>query len=440
MRRLIALAAAWGAVACASAGQPPGGPDDHTPPVVVSIKPDSGQLNIRPKQIDFQFDEVVAQQALGATDLSKLFLISPREGDLDVSWHRSRITIKPRKPYRANTAYVVTMFPGLADLRGNVRKEGASITFSTGPTIPRLGITGTVFDWAAQRVAPNALVEALLRSDTTLMFVAVADSSGHFEVGPLDSGAYIVRAIIDQNSNRQIDRNEKWDTTAARVLDVRPAVELDAIERDTTPPLLTTQPVSVDDSVTIHVAFDKYLDPALPLQPALVEIKGADSARVQVDKVQWATAFDAVKRAADSTRRADSLRKADSVARASGDTTRGRGGQPPTPALVRPPVGVPGARPAPPPAKPKAPVPDKTIVLTLSPTTPLVPGKSYHITTRGFRNLLGHSSEQSRTFQAPLPKPPPTPKDSARARPDSTRPAGARPPPTKPPRPHVRDD
>ena len=275
MRRLIAVAAGWFVVACASAGQPPGGPEDHDPPVILSVKPDSGQLNVRPGQIDFQFDEVVAQQALGATDLSKLFLVSPRNGDPDVSWHRSRITIKLHGQFRTNTAYVVTMFPGLADLRGNVRKEGAMIVFSTGPTIPRFGITGVVFDWAAQHTVPNAYVEAMLRSDTALKFVGVSDTTGHFEIGPLDTGTYLVRGLIDQNSNHQVDRNEKWDTTVAHVTDVRPAVELDAIERDSTPPLLTN--VSVDDSVTLHVAFDKYLDPALPLQPALIEVRAADS-------------------------------------------------------------------------------------------------------------------------------------------------------------------
>ena len=431
MRRLIAVAAAWCAVACASAGQPPGGPEDHDPPAILSVRPESGQLNVRPGQIDFQFDEVVAQQALGATDLSRLFLVSPRDGDPDVSWHRSRITLKLRKPFRANVAYVVTMLPGLADLRGNIRKEGATVVFSTGPTIPRLGITGIVFDWAAQHTAPSALVEAISRADTTLQFVAMSDTTGHFEIGPLDSGSYLIRALIDQNSNRQIDRNEKWDTTQTHVTDVRTAVELDAIERDSTPPLIAN--VTADDSITIHVVFDKYLDPTLPLQPALVEVKSADSTRMEVARVQLAAAYDAAKRVADSTRKADSARTADSLARAR-DTSRARAGQPPVPVTPapRPPagVGVPGARPAPPPAKPKALPPDKVVVVTLSPTTRLVPGRSYRITTRGFRNLVGHATEQTRSFQVPLPKPPP--KDTTRARPDSTRPPGARPPP-KPP-------
>jgi hypothetical protein len=205
---------------------------------------------------------------------------------------------------------------------------------------------------------------------------------------------------------------------------VRPAVELDAIERDSTPPLITS--VTVDDSVTLHVAFDKPIDPALPIQPALVQLAGADSTHPVVVGVQWAAGFDAAKRAADSTRRVDSLARADSLSRAR-DTSRARAAPPPVVAPVRPPVGVPGARPAPPAAKPKAPPPDRAIVVTLSPSTPLTPGKSYRITVRAFRNLVGHAADQTRPFQVPVPRPKPPPKDSTRARPDSTR------PPMKPP-------
>jgi Bacterial Ig-like domain len=421
VRRLIVVLAAWCVAACASAGAPPGGPEDHAPPQILAITPESGQLNVRAKQIEFRFDEVVAQQALGASDLSRLFLISPREGEVDVSWHRSRITVKPHKGFRPNMAYNVTMLAGLGDLRNNVRKDGASIIFSTGPSVPRLGITGTVFDWAAQRTAANAYVEAMRRTDTNLVFIAVADSLGHFEIGPLDSGSYLVRGLIDQNSNRTIDRTEKWDSAAVHVLgDARPATELDAIERDSTPPLIAN--VSVDDSVTLHVVFDKYVDPAMPLQPALIDLRGADSSQLQVNRVQWALAFDVSKKAADSARKADSASRVRDTSRAAA--------QPPAAVAPRPPVGVPGSRPAPPPAKPKAPAPEKAIVIILAPTTTLVPGRSYRITTRGMRNLVGHASEQTRPFQVPVPKPAArdsTKRDSSRVRPDTTR------PPPKPP-------
>ena len=415
MRRLIALAAAWGVVACASTGAPPGGPEDRTPPELISIKPDSGQVNVKAKEVDFVFDEVVAQQALGATDLSRLFLVSPRDGDPNISWHRQRISVKPRNGFRPNTAYTVIMMPGLGDLRGNARKEGASITFSTGPVIPRLGITGIVFDWATQRIAANAYVMARPQSDTMIAYVSTTDSTGHFEIGPLDSGTYLLRGLIDQNNNHTIDRNEKWDSVTVHVADTRPARELDAIERDSTPPLMLT--IAVEDSVTIRVSFDKYIDPLTPLQPALVDVTSADSVHLDVQRVMWGQAFDAAKRAADSASRAPK------------DTSRARPTAPPTAVAPapRPPVGVPGARPAPPPPKPKAPPPDKVIVVTLSPTTPVAPLKSYRLTARGFRNLVGHAGEQTRPFQPPKPAPrDSTKRDStARARPpDTTKPPG----------------
>jgi hypothetical protein len=234
VRRLIAVALLAG---CASAGAPPGGPEDHAPPAIVTVTPDSGQTNANPKQVEFRFDEVVSDRPSGATALDQLFLVSPRRGNEapNVSWHRSRITIKPRRGFLPNTAYRVTMLPGISDLRGNVRKEGASVLFSTGASFPALSILGRVFDWAAQRPVSGAYVEAVSSADTNVVYLAATDTSGQFDVGPLPAGQYLVRALIDQNSNRTLDRNEKWDTTTKTITDTRPVIELDAIERDSTP-------------------------------------------------------------------------------------------------------------------------------------------------------------------------------------------------------------
>ena len=96
----------------------------------------------------------------------------------------------------------------------------------------------------------------------------------------MDAGSYLVRALIDQNANRVLDRNEKWDTTTVTVADARPMIELDVIERDSS--AAAFQNIVVDDSVTIHVSFDKPLDPAIPLQPALVRLQRADSSQLVV--------------------------------------------------------------------------------------------------------------------------------------------------------------
>ena len=57
--------------------------------------------------------------------------------------------------------------------------------------------------------------------------------------------------------------------------------------------------VRVDDSLTLHVSFDKALDPTLPLQPALFRLQRADSsAGRDSTRVEWATAYDRARQAA----------------------------------------------------------------------------------------------------------------------------------------------
>ena len=410
MRRLIFLLAAASA-ACASAGPPPGGPEDHSPPQIVAMTPDSGQVNVKVKEVQFRFDEVVSDRPVGAAGLDRMFLISPRNGEPRVSWHRSRISVRPEHGFRDSTAYRITMLPGIGDLRGNVRKEGATLVFSTGPTFPTLGIVGTVFDWTAQAVATGAYVEAVMKKDTTIVYLSATDSSGQFDLGPLPPGDYTVRALIDQNSNRAFDRSEKWDSLSVTVTTTRPSVELDVIERDSVPPAITD--AIVNDSVTMTITFDKPLDPAIPLQPALVALKRPDSSAINVTRVEWASAFQRARAAADSARRVDSLRAA---------------GRPPAAAPVPTPPIPGGVRPPPPPRKPKSLAPERSIVLNVSPTTPMLPGQTIRLTTRGLRNLLGKSSELTRTVN--IPRPAPARDSTQKARPDT-----ARPPRRPPPRP-----
>jgi hypothetical protein len=395
------LIAGVGALGCAGASPPPGGPEDHAPPKLVRVTPDTNAVNVKSENVTFQFDETINDRGSGTQELGRRFLISPSDGSVRVSWHRSRIEVRPHNGFRANTAYSVSLLPGLSDLRGNVLKSGATIVFSTGPTIPTGTITGTVFDWAAERPAPLTLVQAETPDST--LYLAQSDSLGDFAVKPLPAGRYLVRAIIDANGNRALDRNEAFDTLTVTVPLAAP-IELRTALRDTVAPRLAT--VTASDSMTLRVTFDRPLDPAQTLELSSFQLVGADSVLVPLARVLTPT------QEAERTRlrqqaATDSLRRADSLA---GKVL------PPPP---RPATTTPGKV-----RKPSVPAPITALLLETE--KPLPANTSYRLVVGGLRGITGRSQVSERTFTTPKPPPPPLPRDST-ARPAAARDSTARP-------------
>ncbi|HEX7981803.1 MAG TPA: Ig-like domain-containing protein [Gemmatimonadaceae bacterium] len=405
MRRRL-IAASIFVAACASAGPPPGGPEDRTPPRLIRVTPDTNAVNVRDRNATFYFDEQINDRATGEGDISNFFLVSPNDGTPRISWHRSRIEVRPRHDFRENTAYTITLLPGLSDLRNNRMKQGAVVTFSTGPTIPALRIKGYAFDWVAERPQPDALVEALTRD--SIRYLAQADSQGSFTVGPLPPGTYLVRGTNDQNHNRQQDRTEPWDTVRVVAPQTGP-LELLIAPRDTLPARI--QGVAVNDSVSLAVTFDRLLDPSQPFPATNFQLIGIDSVGIPIAGTR--TPHEEKERQATLQRQAaDSARRADSLAR-----------RPLTP-LPRPQPADTGANRA-----PSRPGPFTTLIVTL--TRPLKPNTTYLLRVRTVRALSGRVTSSERRFSTPKPPPPLPPRVNADTIPVRA-PQGA-PPPTRPP-------
>ena len=434
MRRLtrwfVASAGVAIAVACANRGGlgPPGGVVDQVPPHVARVTPESGSVNQRAGAVTFGFSKVVSDNP-GRGQLDQYFLISPTDGLPRVNWHRDHIDVRPRHGFRPNTAYSVTLLPGLADVRGNQMKEGAVTVFSTGANLPRFGIVGTIFDWAAERPAGGALVVAISRPDSTV-YLAAADSLGQYTVGPFGAGRYTLLGYIDKNNNRVLDPGEVWDSTTVIIGNTRPSVELLAITRDTMPPRMTA--VSRDDSATLRVTFDRPLDPQMALTPALFRLQRADSTVVQIGAVLGAkAALDSAAKRDSAARRDTSRARRDTTARH--DTTAVRPpGAPtsivplptPTPPPARPRPTIGAAATAPPPPRPSRPGPETALLIKVAPPALLEPGVTYRVTERGVRSVVGRSTTMTRTVT--MPKVPlPTARDSIRR--DSTRTPARRP-------------
>jgi hypothetical protein len=406
LRRLIAVALL--ASACASPGMPPGGPVDVAAPQIVAINPDSGSLGVKPKEVLFRFDEVVSERPPSATTLGDLFLISPRDGVPEASWHRDAIGVRPSHGWRANTPYTVIMMSGLADLRGNARKTGASTFFSTGPTVPRTRISGNVFEWVSGQPARGALIESFVPPDSIHPYVALADSNGAFVIEHVPPAHYSVRAYLDRNKNLGIDPSEPWDSVSINLADST-RTDLVIFTHDTVAPKLGG--VRALDSLTLQVVFDKPVNPAQTLTAANFAVIAPDSSPVPI-----VSAGPAPKDTAAIVNPAAGVNPSARINAAAG---------------ARPAVGGRAPGRAPPPNRPDTslvakpvmprPIPINEAVIKLQ--HPLTPKVVYHVRAMGIRGLLGRTGDSERNYTPPAPAPPIAPA----AKP------GAVPPPSPPP-------
>ncbi len=287
---------------CAKIEAPPGGPPDFAPPVIISITPDSGAV-VEDFREDFEirFDEVIAEA--GAGGLDNLVLVAPRPEQTEVSWKRSRVTVRPKGGWRQGTIYHLKILPGFADLRDNRLDSTITIVFSTGPPIPATRLTGTVIDWEAGRTAPRALVEAVLLPDSLVYFIQ-ADSSGNYNLAAVPSGRYQLFATIDGNSNRRRDLREAFDSVTVE-LDSALSHVFWTFAHDTTGPRITN--LLQLDSITVQVEFSQMLIPSAPTDSAVQVFALPDTVPVAVAAVWPQEVYDSVRTV--ETAIADSLRR-----------------------------------------------------------------------------------------------------------------------------------
>lgn len=388
--RLLGLLISLGA--CASPGMPPGGPPDDQAPVITRISPDSNAVNVTANSVLIHFGEVIAERpsgggrassfAGGGADLSSVVSISPSDGREAINWRRTAIEIRPRRGFRPNTAYRVTIKPGIADLRGNVLATPTEFVFSTGPSIPGGEVRGVVFDYAQARPAPDARVEAFPPSDSTLRWATRTDSLGRYVIRDLTPGSYRVRAWIDANNDRRLGANEAMDT-ATVAFEQSTSAELYAFVRDTMAPRL--ERVTVGDSTVLTLRFDRVVAGTWDPTGAVTLLAADSSVLAFAGAMMPATRFDSLRRAA-----ADSAPPAD---------TTDVDSLPPADTTVA--DSTVAAEPAPPFGRVR-PVQEWKVRLAL----PITPG-DYLLRVSGAPGLNGISWPSERPFRVREPEPPP---------------------------------
>src|SRR5690606_6024557 len=95
------------------------------------------------------------------------------------------------------------------------------------------------------------------------LYRSSTDSTGHFRLGPLPEGEYLITALADANNNGRRDGREAWDTvrTAAN----GEVGEIWTFVRDTIGPRLEQNGTTRADSFAIALAFNQPLGPGLDI-------------------------------------------------------------------------------------------------------------------------------------------------------------------------------
>ncbi len=396
---------------CARIEPPPGGPPDTAPPRLIGEYPESlASLPGFDGNVEFRFDEVVSEGSTPSTgsgtgDLERLVILSPSNRVPDVSWKRSRITVRPAEGWQPGRFYRVELLPGVVDLRNNRSTSArAVVAFTTGGPLPVDTLRGRIVDWTTGQPVPRGLIEAILLPDS-LPYRFRSDSAGTFVVTPLPSGRYVIYGAIDQNNNSRRDLREAYDSASAA--SNGPVITLWTFPHDTNPPRI--QQATPRDSQAVDLQFSQPLDPDQRLDTSRAVVRHLpDSARVGVSLLTTSAAYDSIRQAARTDSAAPGIAPAvaPAVAPRVGDTLKRR------------------------------PTLSNRLVLVLA--APMDTAGQYLLTIDSVRNVTGVAATVHGVFSAPKPLPArlaeplkedSLPADSARVQPDS---AGTR--PVQPPR------
>lgn len=179
-------------LSCAKFGLPPGGPEDKTPPEILSVSPPSGSIRVDTGAFfEFTFSEKVHRGSLAANVFISPPLVDSFHDELKGKTYR----VYSNRYLKKGVTYVVTLGTGVRDLRGNPLAQAQSFSFSTGEKIDSGEITGQVFDKTAP--VSQALVKVYGIADTSAAldwqkpdYQTSTGKDGRFKFSFLPSGRY----------------------------------------------------------------------------------------------------------------------------------------------------------------------------------------------------------------------------------------------------------
>lgn len=191
---------------CAHQAPPTGGPEDKTPPVVVSNFPSRDSTGIQNLEyLEVEFNESIRQSTLA----NNYWIIPELANGFKIKWKGSRkIRFYFNDSLEKNQTYVFTLGTGIKDLRNNSLVSPFIIAFSTGDKLDSCSISGKVF--ADERISDTYIYAYPLKSNVdndSLLFrkaryYTQVDLQGYYHLNYLSYGGYRLIALSDKDYNK----------------------------------------------------------------------------------------------------------------------------------------------------------------------------------------------------------------------------------------------
>lgn len=198
-------------VGCANIVPPEGGPRDTIPPVLVSATPRDSSVNFRSNQIVLTFDEDL-DDPRNSNDI----IYTP---SLDIpptiTTKGKTLTLKFNDTLQSNTTYVINFGDQIIDITEANPVKNFVYTFSTGPYLDSLEISGKVL------LAENGGIDTTLnvvlykdRSDSAVrqknpLYVVRLDANGNFRFHNLPKDTFAIYAFGSSSGSRNRRYNER---------------------------------------------------------------------------------------------------------------------------------------------------------------------------------------------------------------------------------------
>ena len=188
---------------CARMGAPDGGWYDETPPRVMSAMPADGDTSVAPKRVVINFSEYVKLD----NAQEKVIISPPQIEQPEIKAQGKRIVVELKDTLRQNTTYTIDFGDAISDNNEGNPLGAYTYTFSTGPRIDTLQVSGYVISADDLEPQKGLLVGLYTNmSDTVvrhepMLRVARTDESGRFVIKGVAHGSYRIYALGDTDGD-----------------------------------------------------------------------------------------------------------------------------------------------------------------------------------------------------------------------------------------------